>query len=109
MPRLVHERGVPARRPAGLAELARVIRPGGQPRFFEHVALRRPRAAQLQRVLDSSGVWAHATGGCQTSRDTEAEIVRAGFRIESIERFTFRPTLLDLPVAPKILGRAIRP
>jgi ubiquinone/menaquinone biosynthesis C-methylase UbiE len=93
---------------AALAELVRVIRPGGELRFFEHVVSRRPRAAQLQRALDASGVWSHMMGGCQTSRDTEAEITRAGFRIESIERFAFRPTPLDIPVAPKILGRATR-
>jgi ubiquinone/menaquinone biosynthesis C-methylase UbiE/ribosomal protein S18 acetylase RimI-like enzyme len=91
---------------AALAELARVLRPGGQLRFFEHVRSRRPRAATLQRALDASGVWARAMGGCRTSRDTECEIERAGFRVESIERFNFRPTLLDLAVAPKILGRA---
>jgi ubiquinone/menaquinone biosynthesis C-methylase UbiE len=91
-----------------LSELARVIRPGGELRFFEHVVSRRPRAAWLQRALDSSGLWAHAMGGCQTSRDTEAAIAHAGFRIEVIERFTLRPTLLDIPVAPKILGRARR-
>ena len=95
--------------PAGaLAELARVIRSGGELRFFEHVISRRSRAARLQRGLDASGVWARAMGGCHTSRDTEAAIARAGFRIDSIERFTFHPTLLDLPVAPKILGRAQR-
>jgi ubiquinone/menaquinone biosynthesis C-methylase UbiE len=94
---------------AALAELARVIRPRGELRFFEHVASRRPRAAVLQRALDTTGVWAHAMGGCQTSRNTEAEIVDAGFRIEWIERFSMRPTLLDIVVAPKILGRAIRP
>jgi aspartate oxidase len=47
-------------------------------------------------------------GGCRTSRDTEAAIARAGLRIESIERFTFHPTQLDVPVAAKILGRALR-
>jgi ubiquinone/menaquinone biosynthesis C-methylase UbiE len=93
---------------AALAELARVIRPGGELRFYEHVLSPRPRAARLQRGLDASGVWARAMGGCQTSRDTETAITRAGFRIESIERFTFHPTLLDIPVAPKILGRARR-
>jgi len=93
---------------AALAELARVIRPGGELRFYEHVVSRRRRAASMQRGLDASGVWARAMGGCHTSRDTEAAIARAGFRIESIERFTFQPTLLDLPVAPKILGRARR-
>jgi SAM-dependent methyltransferase len=91
-----------------LAELRRVIRPGGELRFYEHVISRRPRAATLQRGLDASGVWAHAMGGCRTSRDTAAAIARAGFVIESIEHFTFHPTLLDLPVAPKILGRARR-
>jgi ubiquinone/menaquinone biosynthesis C-methylase UbiE len=95
--------------PAALAELARVIRPGGELRFYEHVISRRPRAAGLQRGLDASGLWAHAMGGCHASRDTEAALARAGFRIESIERFTFHPTLLDIPVAPKILGRARRP
>jgi SAM-dependent methyltransferase len=93
---------------AALAELARVIRPGGELRFYEHVVSRRAGAARLQRALDRSGVWAHAMGGCHTSRDTEGAIGRAGFRIESIERFTFHPTLLDIPVAPKILGRARR-
>jgi len=93
---------------AALAELARVLRPGGELRFYEHVVSPRPRAAELQRALDASGVWAHAMGGCHTSCDTEAAIARAGFRIESIERFTFHPTLLDIPVAPKILGRARR-
>jgi ubiquinone/menaquinone biosynthesis C-methylase UbiE len=93
---------------AALAELARVIRPGGELRFYEHVVSTRPRAARLQQALDASGVWAHALGGCHTSRDTEAAIESAAFRIESIERFTFHPTPLDIPVAPKILGRARR-
>jgi hypothetical protein len=93
---------------AALAEFARVIRPGGELRFYEHVISRRRRAAMLQRGLDATGAWAHAMAGCRTGRDTEAAIARAGFRIESIERFTFHPTLLDLPVAPKILGRALR-
>jgi ubiquinone/menaquinone biosynthesis C-methylase UbiE len=94
---------------AALAELARVLRPGGELRFYEHVASRRPRAAGLQRGLDASGLWARAMGGCRTSRDTEAAIAGAGFRVDSIERFSFRPTLLDVPVAPKILGRARLP
>lgn len=93
---------------AALAEFARVIRPGGELRFYEHVISRRRRAAMLQRGLDATGVWARAMAGCRTSRDAERAIARAGFRIESIERFTFHPTLLDLPVAPKILGRAVR-
>jgi ubiquinone/menaquinone biosynthesis C-methylase UbiE len=90
---------------AALAELARVIRPGGELRFYEHVVSPRPRAARLQRGLDASGVWAWAA---VTPVGTETATTRAGFRIESIERFTFHPPLLDIPVAPKILGRARR-
>jgi ubiquinone/menaquinone biosynthesis C-methylase UbiE len=94
---------------AALRELHRVVRPGGELRFYEHVASSRPRAASLQRALDASGIWARAMGGCHTARPTAAAIGAAGFRVTRIERFSFRPTLLDTPVAPKILGRARRP
>ena len=94
---------------AALRELHRVVRPGGELRFYEHVASPRGRAAALQRALDASGAWARANGGCHTARRTDAAIRAAGFEITRIERFSFRPTLLDTPVAPKILGRARRP
>ena len=91
-----------------LRELARVIRPGGELRFFEHVAARSPRLARLQRALDAT-VWPRVNGGCHTSRDTEAAIRAAGFEIEERERFSFRAHVLAAPVAPRILGRARRP
>jgi ubiquinone/menaquinone biosynthesis C-methylase UbiE len=94
---------------AALRELARVIRPEGELRFYEHVPSSRPRAAALQRGLDATGIWRRAMGGCHTARRTDAAIVAAGFRVERLERFSFRPTLLDTPVAPKILGSAQRP
>jgi ubiquinone/menaquinone biosynthesis C-methylase UbiE len=93
---------------AALAELARVIRPGGSLRFYEHVTSSRPRAAALQRALDATGIWRRAMGGCRTARRSDAAIAAAGFRIVRLERFTFRPTLLDTPVAPKVLGEARR-
>jgi ubiquinone/menaquinone biosynthesis C-methylase UbiE len=95
--------------PAGaLRELARVIRPGGELRFYEHVAARAPRLARLQRALDAT-LWPRLNGGCHTSRDTEAAILAAGFEIEERERFSFRVHVLGAPVAPRILGRARRP
>lgn len=94
---------------AALRELVRVIRPGGMLRFYEHVRSSRARAAALQRGLDATGIWRRAMGGCHTARRTDAAIVAAGFRVERLERFSFRPTLLDTPVAPKILGSARRP
>ena len=93
---------------AALRELARVIRPGGELRFFEHVAARSRRLARLQRALDAT-VWPRLNGGCHTSRDTEAAIGAAGFEIEERERFSFRAHALAAPVAPRILGRALRP
>jgi hypothetical protein len=44
-----------------------------------------------------------------TPPPTDAAIVSAGFRVERLDRFSFRPTLLDTPVAPKVLGSARRP
>jgi ubiquinone/menaquinone biosynthesis C-methylase UbiE len=90
---------------AVLAEVTRVLRPGGELRFYEHVAARNPRLAAFQRLLDAT-FWPRLFGDCHTTRDTETTLRAAGFRIEALERFSFRPTLLATPVAPRILGRA---
>jgi ubiquinone/menaquinone biosynthesis C-methylase UbiE len=90
-----------------LAELRRVLRPGGELRFHEHVAARSLRLASLQRVLDAT-LWPRLNGGCRLMRDTEAAIVAAGFSVDWRERFSFRPTLFATPVAPRILGSARR-
>ncbi|MGH9119675.1 MAG: class I SAM-dependent methyltransferase [Acidimicrobiales bacterium] len=88
-----------------LAELRRVLRPRGQLRFYEHVAARNAVAAGVQNGLAAT-VWPRVMGGCHPNRHTEASISAAGFDIEHCERFTSRPTMLSLPVAPRILGRA---
>jgi ubiquinone/menaquinone biosynthesis C-methylase UbiE len=90
-----------------LRELARVVRRGGELRFYEHVLARNARLARLQRLLDAS-VWPRAFGGCHPTRDTEATLRGSDFTIDSCERFSFRPTLLATPVAPRILGTARR-
>jgi SAM-dependent methyltransferase len=87
-----------------LAELRRVLRPGGELRFYEHV-LATGRLGTVQRRLDGWGVWPRLTGGCHGARDTAAAIVRAGFSIERCRRFPFAVG----PVAvPHILGTARR-
>jgi ubiquinone/menaquinone biosynthesis C-methylase UbiE len=90
-----------------LGELARVVRPGGELRFYEHVAARNARLARLQRLLDAS-FWPRLFGGCHTHRDTERTLTLSGFSVDALERFSLRPTLLATPVAPRILGRARR-
>lgn len=78
---------VPAQSVA-LAELRRVLRPGAQLRFYEHVVARAPRLALLQRALDTSGIWPRLGAGCHLARDTIAAIEGAGFTVEQCERFT---------------------
>jgi ubiquinone/menaquinone biosynthesis C-methylase UbiE len=90
-----------------LAELARVVRPGGELRFYEHVAAHNSRLATLQRAFDAT-FWPRLFGGCHTHRDTMQTLDRSPFTVETSERFSFRPTLLAAPVAPRILGRARR-
>jgi SAM-dependent methyltransferase len=90
--------------PAALAELRRLIKPGGELRFYEHVVSQSHRVAVAQGVAERV-VWTHIAGGCHLTRDTAAEIERAGFQIESCRRFAFTPMPLG-PGLPHILGRA---
>lgn len=89
-----------------LAELRRVIRPGGELRFYEHVVSERPAAARLQRLADAT-FWPRVGGGCHMSRETGSAIERAGFTIERCERFSFSPGA-PVPPLPHILGAARR-
>jgi ubiquinone/menaquinone biosynthesis C-methylase UbiE len=90
-----------------LAELYRVIRPGGELRFYEHVVGHSRWEARVQRLADST-IWPHLAGGCHLARDTTTGIEQAGFRIETCERFAFSPFSF-LPPEPHILGIARRP
>lgn len=91
---------------AALAELRRVIRPGGELRFYEHVRADHPRQARFQEVVDR--VWPHLAGGCHTSRDTVSAIRDAGFELGSLDAFRFPESRVFLPPSPHVLGRATR-
>lgn len=93
---------------AVLAELHRILQPGGQLRFFEHVQADSPAMRRLQRVLDAT-VWPLLNGGCHTGRDTQAALTAAGFTLTDVDRFAFPETRIPLPVATHILGTAVRP
>lgn len=92
---------------AALAELRRVIRPGGELRFYEHVAADSAARARWQRRVDP--LWTRVAGGCHLTRDTERAIRDAGFDIEKLERFRFQPCWLSKLTADHVLGRARRP
>jgi len=89
-----------------LAEIRRVIKVGGELRFYEHVQAQEPRLRRLQRLLDY--VWPYLAGGCHTSRDTVALIESAGFAMERCRRFSFRPCLLAVPTSPQVIGRGLQ-
>jgi SAM-dependent methyltransferase len=89
---------------AALAELRRVVRPGGELRFYEHVVAEGRRGG-VQRRLDDWGIWPRLSGGCHGARDTQAAIAANGWRIERVRRFDFKAG----PVAlPHIIGVARR-
>jgi ubiquinone/menaquinone biosynthesis C-methylase UbiE len=90
-----------------LAELFRVIRPGGELRFYEHVIAHPKWEARFQRLADAT-FWPRIAGGCHMARDTRTAIEHAGFVIETCERFPFSPAPL-MPPDPMILGTARRP
>jgi ubiquinone/menaquinone biosynthesis C-methylase UbiE len=90
-----------------LAELQRVIRPGGELRFYEHVVSKHPAARAAERALDTT-IWPRVGGGCHLARDTRAAIERAGFEIASCDRFAFGPGGGPIRIA-HILGVAKRP
>jgi ubiquinone/menaquinone biosynthesis C-methylase UbiE len=89
---------------AALAEFRRVLSPGGELRFYEHVRSSRPRFARYQDAV--ALVWPRLMGGCQPNRETLAAIERSGFRIERYRGFGFPRDARAYPVAPRILGAA---
>lgn len=90
---------------AALAELRRVLVPGGELRFFEHVRASGRIGRAVQGGLDGSGVWPQLGAGCHLSRDTLAAIERAGFEVRRFRRFHSGPGSLGVPF---VLGLATR-
>ena len=92
---------------AALRELQRVLRPGGELRFWEHVRSRHAAFRVVQRAVDAL-FWTRALGGCETTRDTEAAIRAADFRIVELDRGFHASSLLTITCAPYALGVARR-
>lgn len=90
-----------------LAELRRVVKPGGELRFYEHVRAPEPRARRIQRAVDRT-FWPRAFGGCHTHRDTVAAIAAAGFAVEQDRRLRLHGIPRFVPTATLALGRARR-
>jgi ubiquinone/menaquinone biosynthesis C-methylase UbiE len=93
---------------AALKEVWRVLRPGGELRFYEHVAAQNNGGRRVQHALDAT-IWPRLAGGCHCGRDSEDAIIAAGFKIERSRRLQVTAWRLPHHVAPHILGVAFRP
>jgi SAM-dependent methyltransferase len=88
-----------------LAEIRRVLKPGGRLLFIEHVRSDDPKRARWQDRLDRP--WGVVAMGCHANRATLGRIEAAGFDVEELRHG-------ELPksppiVKPMILGRAVAP
>jgi ubiquinone/menaquinone biosynthesis C-methylase UbiE len=90
-----------------LAEIRRVLVPGGELRFFEHVRADTPGLARVQRVLDAT-VWPWFVGGCHPHRDTRTAVEDAGFTVKDLETLRIPDTRIPGPASPHILGTATK-
>jgi ubiquinone/menaquinone biosynthesis C-methylase UbiE len=91
---------------ATLDEVMRVLRPGGNLFFLEHVAAAHGTSRRRwQNGLNP--LWKTVMGNCHLNRDTESAIAAAGFEISCIERESMRkaPPI----VRPTIRGIARKP
>lgn len=91
-----------------LAELKRIVKPGGELRFYEHVHAERQPLRALLEFLDKSRLWPLVSGGCHPTRATLASIEQAGFEVDRSRRFPYSPSPV-IPSVPHILGTARRP
>jgi len=91
---------------AVLRQLHSVLKPGGELRYFEHVASAGWRGS-LQRLADAT-VWPRISGNCHTHRDTERSIAAAGFTVDRARHQWTFPAWVPLPVSEVALGRAVK-
>jgi SAM-dependent methyltransferase len=89
-----------------LAEVRRVLRPGGQLLFLEHVRSHSLRVARWQDRLETP--WRHFGAGCRCNRDTIASIAAAGFstQYEDAHWMGVPPILASLAIGRAVKGPA---
>jgi SAM-dependent methyltransferase len=88
-------------------QLFSLLKPGGELRYFEHVASSGWRS-RLQRLADAT-VWPRMAGNCHTHRHTEQTIVQAGFRVSSARREWVVPAWVPVPTSEVAIGRGVKP
>ena len=89
-----------------LAELRRVLRPGGELRYYEHVRGDTPGMVRFQTYADV--IWPYFAAGCHVSRPTGEWIAASGFTVRRERRLNFPPSKAPNPAAPHVIGLAVR-
>jgi ubiquinone/menaquinone biosynthesis C-methylase UbiE len=89
---------------AAIAELARVLKPGGRLLFIEHVRSDDPGRARWQDRFEKP--WRFMADGCHCNRDTESILRASAFEVETIEHGKL-PKAISI-VRPLIRGSAVR-
>jgi ubiquinone/menaquinone biosynthesis C-methylase UbiE len=88
-----------------LYEIHRVLRPSGKLIFIEHVAaFNRPERLKWQKRFEP--LWKTVQCGCHLTRDTENDILNAGFEFQTITRESIRG--VPAIARPGIRGIAIK-
>ena len=88
-------------------QLFSILKPGGELRYFEHVASSGWRD-RLQRFADAT-LWPRMAGNCHTHRHTEQTIVGAGFKVSGARREWTMPAWVPIPSTEIAIGRAVKP